>query len=167
MSYRAMLMLAFIIPASCFASDYEDLTKFFNRSETDHRISQIDGALDSFRKITGIISSNSNLKKDYGLTFILPHRIPDDAQITVQFKGETFGEVGNMDWETQNLGFVNWMKYVEGYIDFLELENAKLKLEQSRFKNAMPEKIKILQQDIEKRSNYLRDRYIGADKWAD
>lgn len=53
-----------------------------------NRIKQIESALDSFRKLTDVSKDKISI--------------------------EEFNTIGNTEWESQNLGFPNWTKAIEG-----------------------------------------------------
>lgn len=139
----------------------------FTRENADSRLEQISQALMSFNHFTELVRAKSNLNKDYGLQLIDPKRIPKNARINIQFAGEDLIEVGNLDWETQNLGFANWPKSIRGYMDYQAYEIAKLKLVIATLKKQSADEINALEQDVKQKEKYLRDVYMSPDAWAD
>jgi hypothetical protein len=75
--------------------------------------------------------------------------------------GNELKNVGNQGWEVQNIGFANWPKYVEGYIEYLELKNMKLQLELAQKANAGADKIKALKELISKKEAYIKKKFMG------
>jgi len=139
----------------------------FTRANADSRLDQIQEALASFSRFTDLVRTKSNLNKDYKIPLIDPNRIPKNARIISQFSGEDLLAIGNLDWETQNLGFANWPKSIKGHMDYQAYEIAKLKLEIAQLKNQPADQIHALEQDAAQKEKYLRDAYMSSDAWVD
>lgn len=80
----------------------DTLNDRFSLDNSLMRIDQIDEALVSFRQLTE--TSQANLR-------------------------EQLSAVGNTDWETQNLGFHNWVNSIEGTLKQQDLQIKQLELE--------------------------------------
>lgn len=150
--------------------DEQTLEGLFTRQEFEGRLSQIRNALYSFRDLTDLVIARSNLPKDHQVRYMVERRIPHSANIEVKFTGEELKKAakGNMDWDMQHLGFPNWTKYVEGYLEYLELKNQRLRLKLARLQKLDGERIERLESDVAEREKNLRKNYLcGLGCWAD
>ncbi|NET35628.1 MAG: hypothetical protein F6K19_26990 [Cyanothece sp. SIO1E1] len=89
----------------------DDLDERFSRDYALVRLEQIQAALTSFR----------------GLTEVSQTSLSDKA----------IAEVGNTDWESQNLGFHNWIGSVEGTLRWqdLQIKQLEFSLAEKRFQD--------------------------------
>jgi len=149
------------------AQSPNELDAFFTKKDADLRLSQIKSGLSSFGKLTDTIQDESNLNSDYGIPVIYTKRIPEEARITVTFKGKTLKAVDNLDWDIQHIGFENWPKYVEGYIEYLELKNMKLQLEIAKLRELSNDEITNIKKDIKEKERSMLQEYLGETSWVD
>jgi hypothetical protein len=155
-----VFVLIIVIPAIVYAEN-GDLASYFTRTEANTRLTQIRSSLTSFKNLTNLVYLKSNLKKDYKINSFDENKIPLKAKISINMLGNELKNVGNQGWEVQNIGFANWPKYVEGYIEYLELKNMKLQLELAQKANAGADKIKALKELISKKEAYIKKKFMG------
>ena len=118
--------------------------KRFSFSNAMRRLKQIQGALSSFQKLTEISSGKL-----------------DKKELT---------NIGNTDWETQNLGFYNWVRSVEGtvmkqdyVIQKLELELSKLRFKEGQLTEKELEKKQETFEQTEKKFQEFWDSFKVMD----
>ena len=162
-----LVIVCILISSLAHAEEVGELSNYFKPKDMSVRLSQIKGALKSFRGLTVLIHKNSNLKKDYKVTVMDERKIPKNAKIKVNLMGKDVVGVGNLAWEIQNIGFENWPKYIEGYIEYLDLKNIKLELELALYKKEPLDVIIKLQKKVKKKEKSIRDKYILQKEWVD
>lgn len=156
----------FVLSNTCYAKE-GTLSDFFKKSDLDMRITQMKSALQSFKSLSNLIYLKSNLKKDYKISTMDESKIPVKAQIRVLMTGAELKKIGNQGWEIQNIGFANWPKYVEGYIEYMELENLQLKLQLAEKSKLGSDVIKKLSDSINKKEANIKKKYLSEENWTD
>jgi len=165
MKYTILGIVLLFYPCSSYSN--EKLEELFNPEVAKKRLKQMDSALSSFSKLTRTILHKSNLGTDYD-TFVIPeNRIPDDAQIKVSLKGSDLKNEGNFNWAEQHIGFPNWVKYVTGYIEYLEYKSIVSQLTLARSLGKPKNEIDILKLNAKRLELKLIDEYLSERSWVD
>lgn len=145
----------------------QDLDSFFERGEAIERLDQIRESLIQFRDFTQSIFESSDLGSKHDVYVLHENRIPEGADIAVGLTGRDFQRNGYLNWDMQNIGFPNWTKYIQGYIEYLELKNNKLTLELSILENQPASTIDSLKAVIKDDEERLMNTYLKEDGWVD
>jgi len=145
----------------------QDLDAVFTTEEAIGRLDQIREALVHFRDFTQTVFEKSDMDTKYDIYVLYENGIPDDAEITVGMTGEDFQRDGYLNWDMQHIGFPNWTKYIQGYIEYLELRNKKLTHELAILENRPAGTIDSLKTVILEEEERLFDTFLNEDAWVD
>jgi len=145
----------------------KQLSARFSKDESLGRLKQITEALDGYRNLVDTIGQKSNLAKDYHITVIHGGNIPENAEIVVRMSGKDLRACNGIGWEFQYIGFPNWVKQVQGYVEYLEYQNMKMRLELARLKTSDPLDISRLAREVATTKERLATEYLDPAKWAD
>ena len=113
---------------------------FGNSNEFSERLTQTKSALESFRKLTELIRGHAHSDADPKIALQEP-QIPKSARYDVKLERTDLLAIGNLDWDVQTIGFQNWIDFIRAHQKSLEVENAKLQLENARLSHASSTRI--------------------------
>ncbi len=94
---------------------------------------------------------------------------PGDLASTGSFtvEGGELAGLGTLNWETQNIGFVNWVKYLRGYVLARDLEAVELRREIAELRGVGPDSIAALDGEAARLRARIEEEYSGEGNWAD
>jgi len=165
---RIIIVAVFLGGISCaIPITAQNLDAFFTTEEAIGRFDQIREALFQFRDFTQTIFERSDLGSKHDIYVLYENSIPVDANVTVGLTGQDFQRDGYMNWDMQHIGFPNWTKYVQGYIEYLELKNKKLTLELLILKDQPADIIDSLRAEIDDEEERLQNSFLHEDEWVD
>jgi len=165
---RIIIVAVFLGGISCaIPITAQDLNAFFTQEEAIGRFDQIREALNQFRDFTQTIFERSDLGSKHDVYVLYENSIPESALIVVGMTGKDFQRSGYLNWDMQHIGFPNWMKYLQGYIEYLELKNKKLTLELSILEDQPADIIDSLRAVIDDEEGRLQSSFLHEDEWVD
>ncbi len=150
-----------------FAGGEENIDDFFNKETVELRLNQIDQALSEFSIFTDLFKNNSNLESQHGISALYVNKIPDNAEIKISLIGHDIKTFKTLDWDMQNIGFENWTKFVEGYIEFQNLRLLKKEHELLMLKGSSKEKISKIKNEIVTKEKLLKNKYLEENSFID
>ncbi|MEN6306503.1 MAG: hypothetical protein ABFD91_02005 [Anaerohalosphaeraceae bacterium] len=139
------------------------LYEYFQSQAVENSLRNITDSLDSYHELTSLLASKNKTLDRYrrGL------KIPDDTTCSVVFSIKDIADLKSLDWESQNIGFSNHIKFTEKYMSYLEYENLMLKIELMKSKQFPESEISRYNEVlIEKENSYIHS-YLREGVWAD
>ncbi len=150
-----------------FAGGEDNIEDFFNDETVELRLNQIDQALSEFSNFTDLFKNNSNLESQHGISALYVKKIPANAEINISLIGNDIKTFKTLDWDMQNIGFKNWTKFVEGYIEFQNLKLLKKEHEMLVLKHSSKEKITKIINEIKIKEKGLKKIYLEENSFID
>ncbi len=146
-SVLALAFLMSLAPASAEpkSETAQSANTLVEAEEFNDRLTDIRGALTSFRSLTELLRKNAKSKDDPNSAFSTPGT-PRTARYRICEDALDLLSVGNLDWDIQTIGFSNWTDLLQLHHKQAELETARLRLEIATLRKQAKEKQKYQDQ---------------------
>jgi hypothetical protein len=127
----------------------------FDRIEALEYLDTLAGVLEDFRDLTSTVIEAAGASSWEGL----------GAGGSVDVDRRTLAGIGNTDWEMQNLGFPNLVRYLRGTIEAQQLEILTLRLRVAELEGAPETRLDSIGDLISNQAGVLE--MLSATGWAD
>ncbi len=123
----SFLLFFCFLGSAAFSSDTRGVRKFTSE-EAVQRLAQIEVSLQEYRDFFDLILKHSSLPEDQRLAFYRS-KFKTGQKLTAQISPDDIQGISSLDWSTQNIGFPNWVTYINAYLLQQEIELLKKDLE--------------------------------------
>ncbi len=122
--------------------------------------------LGELQKVTRLLAEHCNVEKVRYQGFIYTSTLPQDTTVVFAVPSEKLAEYRCLEWDTQNIGFPNFLQRIAGYGLVSRADILRLQVENMKLSNAPSDTTRKLElKYLEAQKNL--DEYLATQRWVD